>query len=78
MSADVAAQKSAAMLIHSIGEVLTGHADAGPLPALKLLLVNEVPFLHEPKCNSTIVLARNFGARQGVVRNRSGGLLRHW
>ena len=56
MSADVAAQKSAAMLIHSIGEVLTGHADAGPLPALKFLFVDEAPFLHASKSNSTIVL----------------------
>ena len=61
MSADVAAQKSAAVLIHSIGEVLTGHADTGPLPALKLLLVDEVPFLHAPKRNSTTVLAGALG-----------------
>ena len=63
MPADVAAQESAAVLIHSIGEVLTGHAYTGSLPALKLLLVDEVPFLHAPKCNSTIVLLSPFGVR---------------
>ena len=60
MPADVAAQESAAVLIHSIGEVLTGHAHTGSLPALKLVLVDEVPFLHVPEYNSTIVLLRAF------------------
>ena len=66
MSADVAAQESAAVLIHSIGQVLTGHANTGSPPALKLLLVDEIPFLHAPKCDSTIVLSGPFGAQQGV------------
>ena len=66
LPADVAAQESAAVLIHSIGEVLTGHAHTGSLPALKLLLVDEVPLFHAPKCNSTIVLQGSFGVRQGL------------
>ena len=61
LSADVAAQKSAAMLVHSIGEVLTGHADTGPLPALKLLLVDEVPFLHAQKPKQYKCTASRFG-----------------
>ena len=69
MPADVAAQESAAVLIHSIGEVLTGHAHTGSLPALKLLLVDEVPFLHAPKSNSTIILCRCFGVVARVARS---------
>ena len=76
MSADVAAQKSAAVLIHSIGEVLTGHADTGPLPALKLLLVDEVPFLHAPKLNSTTVLAGALRVLWGLQSAQAGGSLR--
>ena len=66
LPADVAAQESAAVLIHSIGEVLTGHAHTGSLPALKLLLVDEVPFLHAPKRNSTIVLPVCFGVQRSA------------
>ena len=69
LSADVATQKSAAMLINSIGEVLTGHADTGPLPALQLLLIDEAPFLHAPKSNGTIVLSKRFGVVARVVRS---------
>ena len=66
LPADVAAQESAAVLIHSIGEVLTGHAHTGSLPALKLLLVDEVPFLHAPKRNSTTVLPGCFGVQRSA------------
>ena len=46
-SAEVAAQDRAAVLVNAISEVLTGHADAFALPALKLVFVDEIPFLHE-------------------------------
>ena len=42
----VTAQKGVAVLVDAVAEVLTGHADAGPLPALELTVVNKVPFLH--------------------------------
>ena len=42
----VAAQKGVAVLVDPVAEVLTGHADAGSLPALELAVVNKVPFLH--------------------------------
>jgi hypothetical protein len=46
-SAEVAAQDRAAVLVNAISEVLAGHADAFALPALKLVFVDEIPFLHE-------------------------------
>jgi len=42
----VAPQKGVAMLVDPVAEVLTGHADAGSLPALELAVVNKIPFLH--------------------------------
>ena len=45
-SAEVAAQDRSAVLVNAIGEVLAGYADAFALPALKLALVDEIPFLH--------------------------------
>ena len=42
----VAAEKGVAVLIDAVAEVLTGHADAGSLPALELAVVNKIPFLH--------------------------------
>ena len=42
----VAAEKGVAVPIDAVAEVLTGHADAGPLPALELTVVNKAPFLH--------------------------------
>ena len=68
LSADVAAQKSAAVLINPIGKVLTGHADTGPFPALKLLLVDEAPFLHAPQSDSSNVLLDCFRAFVRVER----------
>jgi len=35
-----------AVLIHPVGEVLSGDADAAALPSLQLPLVNELPLLH--------------------------------
>ena len=53
----VAAQKSVAVLVDPVAEVLTGHANAGSLPTLKLAVIDKVPFLHKyPKqyaCTST-------------------------
>ena len=45
-SAEVAAKDSSAVLVNAISKVLAGHADAFALPALKLVLVDEIPFLH--------------------------------
>ena len=59
----VAAEKGVAVLIDAVAEVLTGHADAGSLPALELAVIDKVPFLHEYllqyACTST---GRWFGA----------------
>ena len=46
----VAAEKGVAVLIDAVAEVLTGHADAGPLPILKLAVIDKVPFLHTLNC----------------------------
>ena len=46
ISVKVAANDSAAVLVNAISEVLAGHADAFALPALKLVFVDEIPFLH--------------------------------
>ena len=43
----VAAEKGVAVLIDAVAEVLTGHANAGSLPTLKLAVIDKVPFLHE-------------------------------
>ena len=45
-SAEIAAKDSAAVLVNAISEVLASHADAFALPALKLVIVDEIPFLH--------------------------------
>ena len=45
---EVATHNRVAVLIHPVGEVLTGHADAGSLPTLKLSGVDIGPFLHAP------------------------------
>ena len=42
----VTAQKGVAVLVDAVAEVLTGHADTGSLPVLKVSVVNKVPFLH--------------------------------
>ena len=42
----VAAQQGVAVLIHSVGEVLAGDADAAALPFQQLPLVDETPLLH--------------------------------
>ena len=43
-----ATKQRVAVLIHPVGEVLTGHADAGSPPALKLSVVDVGLFLHLP------------------------------
>ena len=43
--ADVASEERVAVLVHPVGEVLTGDADTAALPALKLPVVNEIPLL---------------------------------
>ena len=44
----VAAEKRLAELIDVTAKVLTGHANASSLPALKASVVNKAPFLHTP------------------------------
>ena len=46
MLSGIAAEEGVAVLVDPVAEVLTGHADAGSLPALKVSVVNKVPFLH--------------------------------
>ena len=43
-----ATKQRVAVLIHPIGEVLTGHADASAFPVLKLCVVDKGPLLHVP------------------------------
>ena len=45
MLPEVAVQQVVAMLIHPLGEVLAGDADAGVLSSLQLLLVDKTPLL---------------------------------
>ncbi len=59
-----AAKQRVAVLIHPIGEVLTGHADAGSFPALKLCIIDKGPFLHCWSA-STDVLMGNGSGMQG-------------
>ena len=42
----VAAERGVAVLIDAVAEVLTGHADAGYLQALKASVVDKSPLLH--------------------------------
>ena len=42
----VASDKGVAVLVDAVAEVLTGHANAGSLPALELAVIDKVPFLH--------------------------------
>ncbi|AII49806.1 hypothetical protein KR52_11750 [Synechococcus sp. KORDI-52] len=44
---EAAAHKRVAVLVNAIGEVLTGHADHTPFPALQFTLFKEVPLLHD-------------------------------
>ena len=44
----VATEKGVAVLVDAVAEVLTGHANTGSFPALKLALVDEIPLLHNP------------------------------
>ena len=44
----VATEKGVAVLVDAVAEVLTGHANAGSLPTLKLAVVEEIPLLHNP------------------------------
>ena len=43
--AEIAGRHRSAVAIDSVGEVLTGQADARTLPVLELALVDEIPFL---------------------------------
>ena len=59
----VAAEKGVAVLIDAVAEVLTGHANAGSLPTLKISVVDKSPFLHEyPKQYACTNTGGRFGA----------------
>ena len=58
-----ATKQRVAVLIHPIGEVLTGHADAGTLPALKLCVVDKSPFLH----TASFVVRMYYSDAGGIV-----------
>ena len=45
---EVAANDCVAVLVHPVGEVLAGDADAAALPVLQVSLVDVAPFLHCP------------------------------
>ena len=45
-SAEIAAQDRSAVLVNAISKVLAGHADMRALPTLKLVIVDEISFLH--------------------------------
>ena len=51
-----AAKQRVAVLIHPVGEVLTIHADAGCLPALKFSVVDNAPFLRAPLISIYVLL----------------------
>jgi len=42
----VAAEQGVAALVNVQAEVLTGHANAGTFPALKVLVIDKAPLLH--------------------------------
>jgi len=44
----VTAENGVAVLVDAVAEVLTGHANTGSFPALKLAFVDEIPLLHNP------------------------------
>jgi len=72
----VAAEKRLAELIDVIAKVLTGHANASSLPALKVSVVNKAPFLHTPHLQyictrSSMMLQASFQLMRGV----SSGIL---
>ena len=45
-SPEVAAKDRAALLVNAISKVLAGHADMCAFPALKLVIVDEIPLSH--------------------------------
>ena len=44
----VATENGVAVLVNAVAKVLTGHANTGSFPALKLPFVDEIPLLHNP------------------------------
>ena len=44
----VATEKGVAVLVDAVAEVLTGHANTGSFPALKLVVVDEIPLFRNP------------------------------
>jgi len=43
---EVATEKGLAVLVDAVAEVLTGHAETGSYPALKVSVIDKSPFLH--------------------------------
>jgi len=73
-STDVAGHKGVAVLVDAIGEVLTGHADHTPFPALEFMRVDNVPVLHMFFA-STYVLDQVWVGWQGLACESSCGCL---
>ena len=44
---EVAAQQGVAVLIHPLGEVLAGDADAAAFPSLQVSIVRKIPLLYD-------------------------------
>jgi hypothetical protein len=63
----VASKNRPAVLVHPIGEVLTGDAKAGALPALQFPFIDKTPFLHR----RTSCLVHLYYFSKGVFRKRS-------
>ena len=47
-SLEVAANDGVAVPVDTVGEMLAGHADAGSLPVVQVVIVHEIPLLHNP------------------------------
>ena len=71
---ECATEQRVAVLIDAIGEVLTGHADHTPFPALEFMLVDNVPVLHMFFA-STHVLGQVRACWQGFASEPSWGCL---
>ena len=47
-ASEVAGNKSSTVLVYAVGEVLAGDADLTTRPALELVVIDVIPFLHRP------------------------------
>ena len=66
---EVAGNAGVAMPVDAVGEVLTGHADVGAFPALQVVLIDKIPFLHR-----STPLKYACTSRDEVARSRACGM----